>query len=97
MAEKKKKMGILSKFKRDNENGARHDMLEELFMDFNRNRVNIYKINFVRGLFFGLGSVLGGTLLVALLLWILNVFTGWFPALNDFIGGLTDTVHKVQK
>ncbi len=96
MAEKKNKNTLVKKIKKDNETGARRDLLEDLFYDFNKNRVNIYKINFVRGLFFGLGSVLGGTILVALLLWILNLFTGWFPALSDFISGITHTVQRTR-
>jgi len=62
------------KLKKDNERGARESLIEDLFYDFNRNRVQVYKMNFVRGIFFGLGSVLGGTVLVALLAWVLSFF-----------------------
>lgn len=95
MTEEKKKKGIVHAIKSDNEKGARLSLLEDLFHDFNRNRFQVYKMNFFRGIFFGFGSVLGGTLLVAFVLWILNLFTGWFPALNGVIGDLTDTVHKM--
>ena len=36
----------------DNEKGSRQALLEELFNDFNRNRYEIYKINFFHGIFF---------------------------------------------
>lgn len=64
----------VEKIKKDNERGSRENLIEELFYDFNRNRVQVYKMNFVRGIFFGLGSVLGGTVLVALLAWVLSFF-----------------------
>ena len=63
------------KIKRDSEKSARQNVLEELFYDFNRNRVRVYKMNFFRGIFFGLGSVLGGTILVALIAWADKLLT----------------------
>lgn len=54
--------------------GARRSLLEELFNDFYDDRRNIYKMNFFRGIFFGLGSVLGGTVIVALVVWLLSFF-----------------------
>jgi hypothetical protein len=53
---------------------ARRSLLEELFNDFYDDRRNIYKMNFFRGIFFGLGSVLGGTVVIAALVWILSFF-----------------------
>lgn len=78
----------------NNENGARQAVLEDLFNDFNRNRFAIYKMNFVRGIFFGLGSVLGGTVVIALIIGILNAI-GWLvPGLAGF---LNDIVHMMSK
>lgn len=62
------------KLDKGNERGARESLLEDLFYDFNRNRVQIYKMNFVRGIFFGVGSALGGTVIVALAIWVLGFF-----------------------
>ena len=55
---------IVQKIAHDNEVGARKGVLEDLFNDFNANRAQVYKFNFIRGIFFGLGSVLGGTVLI---------------------------------
>lgn len=46
-------------------------------------------MNFVRGVVFGFGSVIGGTVMIALLLWILTFF-------NDipFVGHFTQTVQS---
>jgi hypothetical protein len=92
-----KKQSLIAKvgrrMKADNEKGARENLMEEMFYDFNRSRVQIYKMNFVRGLFFGLGSVLGGTIVVALLIWILSAFVNVFPPLADFINGIIDAMR----
>ncbi len=85
---------VVAKVKSDNERGARESLLEDLFYDFNRSRVKIYKMNFVRGIFFGLGSVLGGTVLIALIVWILSVTVDIFPPLADFINGIIDAMQR---
>lgn len=94
MAIKERLKKIATKVKKDNEDGARKNVIEELFYDFNRSRVQIYKMNFMRGIFFGLGSVLGGTIVVALIIWILSLLTGVFPALADFFNGVSNTIES---
>lgn len=84
---------IKKKIRDDNERGARHAVLEDLFNDFNRSRFAIYKMNFVRGIFFGLGSVLGGTLVLAILVWILNLTGNLVPGLADFVNQIVNTVQ----
>jgi uncharacterized membrane protein YfcA len=80
--------------KKNNEDTARRDVLEELFHDFNRSRVQIYRMNFVRGIFFGLGSVIGGTIVVALIIWLMSLASGFFPPLSDFFNGVTETIQS---
>ncbi|MFZ2544956.1 MAG: DUF5665 domain-containing protein [Candidatus Saccharimonadales bacterium] len=65
---------IVEKVAHDQQLGARRGVLEEIFNDYYKSRRNIYKVNFVRGIFFGFGSVLGGTIVVALLVWALSFF-----------------------
>lgn len=48
--------------------------LEVLFASEYINHRRLYTHNFLRGIFFGAGSLLGATVLVALLLWILSLF-----------------------
>ena len=81
--------------KEDNERGAREAVLEDLFNDFNKSRYTIYKFNFVRGVFFGLGSVLGGTVVLAVLVWLLNLTGNLIPGVADFIHQVVDVVHEV--
>jgi hypothetical protein len=67
---------------------ARRSVIEELFNDFYDDRRNIYKMNFLRGIFFGLGSVLGGTIVIGLIIWGLSFFVD--------IPGVGDAAQKVQ-
>ncbi len=99
MAEKKKTPIIkraAKKIAQDNENGARRNLIEELFYDFHSSRRQVYFMNFFRGLFFGFGSVLGATVLIALAIWMLTKFGDVFPPLADFINQLTDTMQQRQ-
>jgi len=94
-------MKLWNKIKRqvheDNERGARESVLEDLFNDFNRNRFTIYKFNFFRGIFFGLGSVLGGTLVVALLVGLLS-FTGHLvPGIANFLNSIIDVMQHTRR
>ncbi len=84
---------IVEKQKENTERGARHAALEDLFYDFNRSRVQIYKMNFVRGIFFGFGSVIGGTLVVALLIGLLSLLVDLPGGIGDFVRFIVDIVQ----
>jgi hypothetical protein len=72
---------------------ARKALLEELFYDFHQNRRQVYWMNFVRGIFFGFGSLLGGTIVVATVVWVLGQVTGFFPPLQDAVDTLSTSVN----
>jgi len=93
-----KKFGkkIVGTVKDNNELGARRQLIEELFYDFNRSRHQVYKINFVRGVCFGFGTVLGGTVVVAFIVWVLGQFAGWFPYIGDYINQIIDAMQHVK-
>ena len=76
-----------------NEKGAREAVLEDLFNDFNRSRYVIYKMNFFRGVFFGFGSVLGGTVVVALVIWLLNATGQLIPGVAGFVEGAVELIQ----
>lgn len=82
-------MGVAKKVRDDMVKGAPRETLEELFQDFYKNRYQLYWMNLVRGLFFGFGTVIGGTLVVALLLWLLSLI-GQIPWLGEFV----DTIQR---
>jgi hypothetical protein len=85
------------KVKRDNEDGARRAILEDLFYDFHSSRRQVYGMNFVRGIFFGVGSVLGGTLVIALVLWLLSLLVDLPGGVGDFIEYIINTVQQRQQ
>jgi uncharacterized membrane protein YczE len=93
MAIKSKLKDIARTVKTNNERGARKTLLEELFYDFNRSRSQVYVTNFVRGIMFGAGSVIGGTVVIALFIWLLSLIGNFVPPLGDFFDGISSTLE----
>lgn len=91
MSEKAKK--ATEKVALKQEQTARRRMLDELFHDWYIDRKRIYWMNLMRGIFFGVGSLLGGTIVVALLLWLLSVLGG-APIIGDFFVEVSDTIEE---
>jgi hypothetical protein len=87
---------VARKVKQENELGARRAVIEDLFYDFNKSRGAVYWMNFTRGIFFGVGSILGGTLVVALVLWILSLLVDLPGGVGDFIEYIVNTVSRNQ-
>jgi hypothetical protein len=85
------------KIKMDNENGARKAILEDLFYDFHRSRHQVYLMNFIRGISFGVGSVLGGTVVIAVLLWLLSLLVNIPGGVGDFVHFIVNTVNQHPK
>ena len=85
---------VVDKVKRENEIGARRAVLEDLFYDFHKSRSQIYWMNFFRGVFFGVGTVIGGTIVVALVAWILSLFTDIPGGFGDFVQYVVDLVRS---
>lgn len=84
----------ISKVKQENEKGARTAILEDLFYDFHTSRRQVYLMNLIRGIFFGVGSVIGGTLVVALAVWVLSFLVDIPGGIGDSIESFRDTVQK---
>jgi len=89
--------GIRKRRQRELENkdlAAEEKLLREIFYDFYKYRGRIYRVNFFRGIFFGLGSVLGGTILVAILVMLLTLFIHIPGGLGDFFRWILDTLQN---
>ena len=84
------------KIKKENELGARRAVLEDLFYDFHSSRKQVYAMNFFRGVFFGVGTVVGGTIVVALVVWILTWLTDIPGGFGDFIQYIVDIVQNTK-
>lgn len=93
----KKVKKVAHSIKADNERGARTALIEELFYDFNRSRAQVYVMNFVRGILFGAGSVIGGTLVIALIIWILSLLGHVIPPLGNFFDGISHTLEAGKR
>lgn len=76
------------------ERGARAAVIEDLFYDFNQKRSRVYLTNFLRGIFFGVGSVLGGTVVIALVITALSMLTDIPGGIGGFIQQIIDVVNK---
>ncbi len=85
---------VANTVKESSERAARRKLLEELFYDFYRSRGQIYWLNFVRGIFFGFGTIVGGTVIVAILIWVLSLVANWFPWIGASISELIETIKK---
>lgn len=64
-------------------------MLTNIYESGYVDRNQAYKMSFVKGLLGGLGGVIGATIVVALLLWILTLFSE-----VPFIGRFTDNTKN---
>ena len=78
----------------DAENGSRKAILEDLFYDFHKSRRQVYLMNFFRGMSFGVGSVIGGTVVVALVVSILSLLVDIPGGVGEFIQYIVDTVNQ---
>lgn len=74
---------------------AQKTMLEELFNDFYIRRKQVYKMNFFRGIFFGLGSALGGTIVIALIIWLMSLFIN-FPVVGQYFEQTKDSLSPTK-
>lgn len=72
---------------------AGREAIDTLFDDMYKNRKKVYRLNFWRGVFFGLGSALGGTLVLALAIWVLSFFVD-FPVIGEMIDNLVKSLPK---
>lgn len=76
------------------ERGARAALIEDLFYDFNQRKSRVFMMNFFRGIFFGVGSVIGATIVVALIISLLNYFTDLPGGIGNFVKSIIDTVNN---
>lgn len=87
---------IVKQVTKDQVLGAQRDLLEQLFDDHYKNRAAIYQVNFFRGIFFGLGSVIGATVVVAIVIWFLSFFSE-VPVIGDFFHKTQTTIEQKQE
>lgn len=57
------------------------------------NWLRFITVNFVRGLFVGLGSIIGATILVAVVIWLLNAFDS-LPVIGEWFERLQGSIQS---
>lgn len=57
------------------------------------NKKRLYWTSFVKGLLVGLGGVIGATIVVAFIIWLLTLF-GQLPVVGDFFDQTKDTLQQ---
>lgn len=67
-------------------------MLESIYESGHANRKMVYKISFLKGILGGLGGVLGATILLALLIWVLTLFKE-VPLIGPLLESIRNTVE----
>lgn len=55
----------------------------------------LYIANFMRGIFFGLGSVLGATVLIGAIIWILSFYSD-IPFIGDIVVAVRESINASQ-
>ncbi len=63
---------------------SRRELMTSILQDVGLHRISIYRMSFMRGIFFGFGSVLGGTIFVTLFVWLMTILAQHVPFFGDF-------------
>ncbi len=91
-----KKPKFIEKFAHNQEMGARRSLLEDMFNDYYKERRKIYKISFIKGIFSGLGAVIGGTVVVAIIVLLLSFFVH-IPGIGGAVQKAQDSLQSPSK
>jgi hypothetical protein len=74
---------------------AQRDQIRELFENiYVTKKWQMIGLNFLRGIAFGLGTFLGGTIVIAIVIWILAQTIDVFPWAHDFTQKLINSLSK---
>jgi len=69
--------------------------LESLYDTVRPDRGTFYRSAFLKGVLGGVGGVVGATLVVALLIWLLSLFSE-VPLIGNFVETIRDTLQTGQ-
>lgn len=64
---------------------AERKIVDKLVLDAYGRKGKLLKFSFLQGVFFGLGSAIGGTIVLAMVIWVLSQMVDWFPLMGDFV------------
>lgn len=65
----------------------------DLYEMLRPNRVALYRTAFLKGIFTGVGGVIGATVIIALLIWVLSLFNN-VPLIGGFMESIQNTLEE---
>jgi uncharacterized membrane protein YfcA len=68
-------------------------MIESMYDAINPDRKSLYRTAFIKGMLSGVGGVIGATIIIALLLWLLSLFAQ-VPILGHFVESVRRTLEN---
>jgi hypothetical protein len=71
-------------------------MIESMYDAVNPNRTLLYRTAFLKGLISGLGGIVGATVGIAVLIWLLSLF-GQIPLIGHFVDSVKHTLQTRPK
>jgi len=71
-------------------------MIESMYDAVNPNRVVLYRTAFFKGIIGGLGGIVGATVGIAVLIWLLSLF-GQVPLIGHFVDSVKHTLQSRPK
>ncbi len=69
---------------------AQRKFTDKMLLEAYGRKRKLLKLSFWQGVLFGLGSAIGGTLVLALLIWLLARMVDWFPILGELINKIIE-------
>lgn len=78
------------------ERGAQKAFIEEIFNDIYAHRLRIYWVNFLRGVSFSVGGIIGATVVIAIVIWLLSLFSN-VPVIGNFFHQTQQTLQSGVK
>lgn len=69
--------------------------LEVLFTTRYISKFELYKENFIRGIFFSAGTIFGATVIVAVAVWVLSIFHT-VPVIGPLVNDIIKTIENTQ-
>ena len=91
--------GFLKKHKKDTAPRTQKDYAElgkqvqAVYEAINPDRAAVYRTALIKGIFTGVGTVVGATLVIALLAWVLSLFSE-IPLVGGFVESIQTTIEE---
>lgn len=79
--------------KRSDEYEVIGKLVVDLYDSVNPAKATLYRVAFFKGILTGVGGVIGATVVIAVLIWVLSWFDS-VPLIGGFVDSLRDTIEQ---